>query len=54
MKAADLRDRHDATLARRSDLAVDLVWNDWRAAPVVVKPGTVIAWHRRGFRLFWT
>jgi hypothetical protein len=21
---------------------------------VIVKPGTVIAWHRKGFRLFWT
>ena len=30
------------------------VWNDWRAAVVIVKPETVLAWHRRGFRLFWT
>jgi len=30
------------------------VWNDWRSALVVVKPETVIAWHRKGFRLFWT
>jgi putative transposase len=29
-------------------------WNDWRAAVVIVKPETVLAWHRRGFRLFWT
>jgi len=27
---------------------------DWRAALVIVKPETVIAWHRKGFRLFWT
>ena len=26
----------------------------WRAALAVVKPETVIAWHRAGFRLFWT
>jgi hypothetical protein len=26
----------------------------WRSALVVVKPETVIAWHREGFRLFWT
>ena len=26
---------------------------DWRAALVVVKPDTLIRWHRRGFRLFW-
>src|SRR5258708_22107743 len=24
------------------------VWQGWRAAVVIVKPGTVIAWHRRG------
>ena len=30
------------------------VWAGWRAALVIVKPETVIAWHRRGFRLFWT
>ena len=29
-------------------------WADWRTALVIVKPETVIAWHRRGFRLFWT
>ena len=27
---------------------------DWRSALVIVKPETVIAWHRKGFRLFWT
>ena len=26
---------------------------DWRAALVVVKPDTLIRWHRKGFRLFW-
>jgi transposase InsO family protein len=30
------------------------VWNGWRAAIVIVKPETVLVWHRRGFRLFWT
>ncbi len=30
------------------------VWSDWRSALVIVKPDTVIAWHRKGFRLFWT
>jgi len=27
---------------------------DWRSALVIVEPETVIAWHRKGFRLFWT
>src|ERR1700704_3780686 len=30
------------------------VWNDWRLSLVIVKPETVIAWHRRSFRLWWT
>ena len=30
------------------------LWQDWRSALVIVKPETVIAWHRRGFRLFWS
>src|SRR5450631_4778871 len=30
------------------------LWADWRSALIIVKPETVIGWHRRGFRLFWT
>jgi len=26
---------------------------DWRNALVIVKPDTLIRWHRKGFRLFW-
>jgi putative transposase len=29
-------------------------WKDWRSSLVIVNPETVIAWHRKGFRLFWT
>ena len=29
-------------------------WSGWRPALVLVKPETVLAWHRRGFRVFWT
>jgi putative transposase len=29
-------------------------WSNWRSSLVIVKPETVIAWHRKGFRLFWT
>src|SRR5215467_9950793 len=35
------------TLARLSRLF------DWRNALTVVKPDTLIRWHRKGFRLFW-
>ena len=30
------------------------LWTEWRTALLIVKPETVIAWHRRGFRLWWT
>ena len=30
------------------------VWNDWRDTLIMVRPETVIAWHGKGFRLFWT
>jgi putative transposase len=30
------------------------VWDDRRSALEIVQPATVIAWHRQGFRLFWT
>lgn len=29
-------------------------WTGWRESLVFVKLETVVAWHRRGFRLFWT
>ena len=28
-------------------------WFNWRDALTVVRPRTFIAWHRKGFRLFW-
>jgi transposase InsO family protein len=30
------------------------VWKDWRSALLIVKPDTVLKWHRKAFRLFWT
>jgi len=30
------------------------VWADWKSALMIVKAETVVAWHRKGFRLFWT
>ncbi len=29
------------------------IWPAWRSALVIVKPETVITWHRQGFRLYW-
>ena len=28
------------------------IWSDWRSALAIVKPETVVAWHRASFRLF--
>jgi putative transposase len=30
------------------------LWCDWRSALAIVKPETVVAWHRDCFRRFWT
>lgn len=32
---------------------VSRLWGNWRSALLIVKPETVIAWHRQGFRLYW-
>jgi putative transposase len=35
-------------------ICLSRLWSDWRSALAIVQPETVIAWHRAGFRLFWT
>jgi putative transposase len=30
------------------------IWSGWRSALAIVKRETVVAWHRVGFRRFWT
>ncbi len=30
------------------------IWCGWHSTLAIVKPETVVAWHRKGFRLFWT
>jgi putative transposase len=42
-----------ATDSVRFTLAQLMRFFDWRDALTVVKPDTLIRWHRRGFRLFW-
>jgi putative transposase len=34
-------------------MALRRLWPRWSQALVLVKPATVIGWHRAGFRLFW-
>ena len=29
------------------------VWDQWRSALILVRPETVLRWHRQGFRYFW-
>ena len=29
------------------------VWSEWQSTLAIVKPATVIGWHRQGFGLFW-
>ena len=28
-------------------------WRNWQESLIIVKPETVIRWHRKGFKLFW-
>ena len=44
---------HRATNAVRFTLAQLSRFFEWRDALIVVKPATLIRWHRKGFRLFW-
>ena len=42
-----------AALDRLLWVVLSRLWTQWRSALVIVKPETVIAWHRKGFRLNW-
>src|SRR5215470_2860380 len=33
--------------------ALRRLWEGWSEALIIVKPETVVSWHRAGFRLFW-
>jgi hypothetical protein len=34
-------------------LVLSRLWSRWADALAIVKPDTVVRWHRAGFRLFW-
>src|SRR6266850_1425628 len=40
-------DKHFWMLARR-------FWYQWKQSLMVVKPETVVRWHRAGFRVYWS
>jgi hypothetical protein len=51
------RARPHARLRRRDRLfwvSLSAIWQRWRELLIVVKPETVVRWHRRGFALYWT
>src|SRR5262245_3566495 len=29
------------------------LWPNWRSSLVLVRPATLLAWHRQGFQLYW-
>jgi len=35
-------------------VALSHLWTGWQGTLIVVKPQTVISWHRKGFKLYWT
>ena len=42
---------------RRRDRAfwvcLSRLWRPWRSSLLIVQPATVVAWHRKGFQLYW-
>ena len=34
-------------------IALSHLWRDWRSILVIVKPETVVKWHRQGFQCYW-
>ncbi len=41
------------TIDRLLWISLARLWPDWRKAIMLVKPQTVISWHRKGFRSYW-
>jgi hypothetical protein len=52
-----LRRKHPRPRLRTGDrlfwVSLHRLWPGWKNALIVVKPETVVSWHRAGFRLFW-
>ena len=34
-------------------VAARQVWSDWKQSLILVRPETVVQWHRSGFELYW-
>jgi len=51
------RERPHERLSRRDRLfwvSLSAIWQRWRESILVVKPETIVRWHRKGFALYWT
>ena len=44
---------HLASIDRAFWVALSRFWPRWKNALLIVKPETVVSWHRKGFRLYW-
>ena len=50
------RKRPQPRLRKRDRLfwaCLSAIWQKWRESLIVVKPETVVRWHRKGFALYW-
>ena len=56
-QVAMLKRKRPRPLVNRLDrlfwIMLRMVWPRWSDVLDIVKPATVIAWHRKGFRLYW-
>src|SRR5262249_29755694 len=34
-------------------IGLRMIWRDWKSALVIVRPETVILWHRKRFKQYW-
>src|SRR5215470_9804791 len=34
-------------------IGLRMIWQDWKSALIVVRPETVISWHRQRFKRYW-
>jgi putative transposase len=52
-----LRRKHPRAVLKDRDrlfwIALSRLWGGWREALAMVKPETVVMWHRKGFRAYW-
>jgi transposase InsO family protein len=46
--------RQQLAILRRRTKRLSRLWTGWQGTLIVVKPQTVISWHRKGFKLYWT